>query len=399
MRIAYITPSPVPSPFANSTQVAMMTAAFSAEGHRVLLCAPRGRDSSGASREDVATLYGVDEDFSFSQLTNGLGGWSFPVGALRESRRFGCELVYTRCLKTAFIASLAGTRFVLELHGPIRGRGARVYFAAIVRSRSLDRLVVISDALRRLVLSEHPGLTCEIRVAHDGVHERFRQLPLDSSAAKRRLGLHADRLVVGYAGSLYPGRGIEKILDLASRFPAVTFLIVGGTAAEIEHWKRSLTGALPNIVFTGFVPSAEVAAHVEASDILLMPYGRVITILGKGNSAGWCSPLKMFEYLGSGRPIIASDLPVLREVLQPNQNAVLCDPDNIGLWDAALKSLIEDGERRKRIGARGRADAGDYTWRERARRVLNPAGAAIPGRAQDSTTTATLQEASATCAE
>jgi glycosyltransferase involved in cell wall biosynthesis len=78
------------------------------------------------------------------------------------------------------------------------------------------------------------------------------------------------------------------------------------------------------------------------------------------------SPLKIFEYMASGRAIVASDLPVLREVLN-NRNAVLCEADNVDQWRQAIITLTEDRQLRQRLGAQARRDFDQhYSWSRRA---------------------------------
>jgi glycosyltransferase involved in cell wall biosynthesis len=85
------------------------------------------------------------------------------------------------------------------------------------------------------------------------------------------------------------------------------------------------------------------------------------------------SPLKMFEYLASGRLVLASDLPVLREVLHDG-NSILCPPDDVDAWEHVLRRAASDNEWRCRLGERGREDAKHYAWRERVRRIMKAVG-------------------------
>ncbi|HMK08634.1 MAG TPA: glycosyltransferase, partial [Anaerolineales bacterium] len=88
-----------------------------------------------------------------------------------------------------------------------------------------------------------------------------------------------------------------------------------------------------------------------------------------GDTAAFASPLKAFEYLAAGRPILSSDLPVLREVLNEG-NAVLLDPESVEAWASALRDLAADAARRVRLGQAARAAAARYSWLERTRRAL-----------------------------
>jgi glycosyltransferase involved in cell wall biosynthesis len=90
---------------------------------------------------------------------------------------------------------------------------------------------------------------------------------------------------------------------------------------------------------------------------------------GGGDIAEWASPMKVFEYLACGRAILASDLPVLREVLTED-NSVLAPPEDAAAWNHALRSLAADAGRREALALRARADAGLYSWEQRARRAL-----------------------------
>jgi glycosyltransferase involved in cell wall biosynthesis len=100
-----------------------------------------------------------------------------------------------------------------------------------------------------------------------------------------------------------------------------------------------------------------------------MPYERVIAGSSGGNSAAYCSPMKMFEYMACGRAIISSDLPVIGEVLN-DRNAVLCPPEQADAWANALNGLLADATRRQALAHTALLDVQAYTWLERARQAL-----------------------------
>ena len=152
--------------------------------------------------------------------------------------------------------------------------------------------------------------------------------------------------------------------------PFADFHVVGGLERDIERWKAELDGQ-PNISFHGFVPHARTAAYIAAFDVVLLPNQQRITWHKAGGDIGqWTSPLKMFEYMSAGKPIVSSDLPVLREVLQDGRNALLCAPDDIPAWQAALERL-NDQALRAALGQRALADfTAQYSWQRRAEAIL-----------------------------
>jgi glycosyltransferase involved in cell wall biosynthesis len=196
----------------------------------------------------------------------------------------------------------------------------------------------------------------------------MRDLPSPSEA---RLLLNLpDCLTVGYSGHLYPGRGMGLLVELARRYEQIQFLWVGGRPADVAGWQNRLQAEnIENVTLTGFVENSRLPLYQAAMDILLMPYERMIEGSSGGNSADFCSPMKMFEYMACGRAIVSSDLPVIREVLDETL-ALLCPPQDAASWVEALGSLIRDPERRESLGSNARQAVLGYTWRSRARKAL-----------------------------
>ena len=95
---------------------------------------------------------------------------------------------------------------------------------------------------------------------------------------------------------------MNLLVELARRFPQVSFLWVGGQPADVEAWREHLADEnIGNITLTGFVENSQLPLYQAASDILLMPYEKVITGSSGGNSTTYASPMKMFEYMASKR--------------------------------------------------------------------------------------------------
>jgi glycosyltransferase involved in cell wall biosynthesis len=117
-----------------------------------------------------------------------------------------------------------------------------------------------------------------------------------------------------------------------------------------------------NVTFVGFIPNGSLPLYQAAADVLLMPYSNsIMGSSGTADSAGVASPMKMFEYMATGRAIVSAYLPVIREVLNEN-NAVFCKPDDIHTWKFALERLLNDNQVRDQLGSQARQDAQGYTW-------------------------------------
>jgi glycosyltransferase involved in cell wall biosynthesis len=170
---------------------------------------------------------------------------------------------------------------------------------------------------------------------------------------------------------LYKGRGIEIIEEMAKARPHVLFLVIGGNETELNAFR--LNNTCKNLMFMGHVPHHVALKTMRCVDILLMPYQRSVSLgVGAYDTARWMSPMKMFEYMASGVPIISSDLPVLREVLKDGVNALLVPPDEAGKWIDALDRLMKDEELSRTTGIQAHMDyKRNYTWTRRAKKLLN----------------------------
>ncbi|MEZ5628488.1 MAG: glycosyltransferase family 4 protein, partial [Rhodocyclaceae bacterium] len=245
---------------------------------------------------------------------------------------------------------------------------------AIMRSARVTT-VVISQRLREALEEHHGCPPRRVRVLHDAAPSGMvRVPPAERADALFRLfpalGISPGP-VCGYFGHLYPGRGIEIIIEMARKAPEMGFLVVGGNPDDIER-VRGLCADLGNVYIAGHVPHQVARAAMSACDILLMPYQKQVSIGVAGHdTARWMSPMKMFEYMGAGVPIISSRLPVLEEVLRPDTNCLMVPPDQADAWLVAMQRLIRDPQLADAIGVRAHQDYLDaHTWSARARHLL-----------------------------
>jgi glycosyltransferase involved in cell wall biosynthesis len=173
-------------------------------------------------------------------------------------------------------------------------------------------------------------------------------------------------LVIGYAGHLYPWKGVDVLIRALEQLPDARALIVGGFPTESDLDRaRLLARQLKvehRIEFTGQVEPARVPALLAETDILVLP--TVATA-----SAIYTSPLKLFEYFAAGRPIVASDLPPVREIVRDGENGLLFEAGSPESLAAAIRRVQEDTHLAERLARTAFGEADKYGWSRRAERL------------------------------
>lgn len=237
---------------------------------------------------------------------------------------------------------------------------------ALLKSKKLKGVVVISKALAADFKNDFSFYTKPILVAHDGA-DIPRQAPQKIPQSKwcGRKGI----MQVGYTGSLHQGRGMELIVDVARLVPEMDFHIVGGTNDEVKDWEAK--GIPQNLYLHGSKPHSKIAAYLDKFDIVLAPYQPRIHIGAGEDISRWISPMKLFEYMAASKPIICSDIPVLHEIIQKGRNGLMVSSQDPTQWVDALCDLSKSQSYREALGQEGFKDIQDhYSWNIRADHVI-----------------------------
>jgi len=316
------------------------------------------------------------------------------------------DLVYARDLRTAALAGgpahAAGARLGFEVHGlpsfEARSRAPRSNLAptAAGRLRRLeakvferaDRIVTITECARQILLDSYGLEPSKVRTIADGTRaftpppntlpdaERGDQLPspLQGGAGG---GVGPPTPAVYYLGQLYPWKGAGLLVEASARVSQARFVVVGGLPygrgsdpeiAELADRARRL-GTADRIEFRGYVPYGRVAQELSNASVVVLP------LPDEPAARYFTSPLKLFDYMASGAPIVASDLPSVREVLRQGDNALLVPPDDPAALAQAIERLLAEPALARRLGSQARQDVRAYTWDARASRLLEFLGA------------------------
>jgi glycosyltransferase involved in cell wall biosynthesis len=372
MRVACISTSKVPGITANAIQLMTTCDALVRIGHDVTLWLPDYGDPMdwGAA----VRQYGLHNAFPIRRFPSLpiLRRYDFCWRAVQAADDWGADLYYVWALQAAALAAGGGRATILELHDRPTGRVGPWLFQRFLQAPARRRVLVTTHALESYLRRTHDeGLVMALCLyAPNGVDlTRYRSLPAPK-AARQALGW-PEAFTAVYTGHLYRGRGAPLMFELAERNPDVRFVWAGGQTEHVDHWRRkSESKGLGNLSLIGFVDHQQIPLVQAAGDVLLMPYEEQIEVSGGGDSAPFANPMKAYEYLAAGRPIMSSDLPVIREPLN-ERNALLLPPRKVDVWQQALSRLRADAELRSRLGARAKRDSQEFGLNERARRVLS----------------------------
>lgn len=390
-KLLYIANVRLPTEKAHGLQIMQNCEAFADAGAEVhLWTAHRVNTPQLRSITDIWAHYGVKHNFTrhtvpcidliglvperadwLGKLIFHLQQTTFVLVALIASLFQRADIYYSREAITLFALSLVKPKHTLayEVHTMAGGRSG-----GWLRRQTLRRCGTIIPVTKRLgddlvKLGADPS---RILVAHDGIRQaRFAELPTQQEARKT-VNWPQDAFIVGYIGRLHTmalDKGVGTLIDAMKQIDNAVLALVGGPddMAEIlrEQWQKLGLDA-DRFINAGQVAPDRVPAYLSALDVCAMPFPWT------EHFAYYASPMKLFEYMASGRAIVASDLPSTAEVVTDGESALLYPPGDINALAAAIIRLRDDADLRNRLGDHAREHAlSHYTWGARAHAILN----------------------------
>lgn len=188
-------------------------------------------------------------------------------------------------------------------------------------------------------------------------------IPVSKEKAREKLGLPLEKKIVVYTGHLYSWKGVDTLAEVAKKLPEALVVFVGGTLPDIKRFKDTYDH-IPNILIVGYKEHAEIPYWQKAGDVLILPNTAKEDI-----SKFYTSPMKLFEYMASGRPIIASRIPSIVEILN-DKNSVLVESDSVEALASAIFGIAHNQEKGETLSSQARVDVEEYAWDKRAKRIL-----------------------------
>lgn len=372
MKLFYLAHAGLLDDWAHTVQIMSMCEAFAKNNVHTTLLVPNRKYENA---QDPFAYYGISPLFSIvrvpyvdikqgstSALSYRTRLYSFLISARVYLLFKEYDVLYTR----EIYAGLFFRRIVVEIHS------LPAVIGIIYRNiaRSVVGIVVLTSHIRSEL--EKIGVASRnIHVAPDAVRLEDFEPEVSIDAARKELKLSPEYRLFGYVGTL---RTLGKEKGVATAIDALQFLhdtyrlyVVGGEREDIAFYQEyaQMKGLAERVFFVGKVSRKVVSLHMSACDVLVAPFPDI------PHYRYFMSPLKIFEYMASRRPMIVSDLPSLREVLVPNETALFIPPENPQILAERIEKLCTDSMLYKKLTQNAYRDSVEkYTWKERAHRIL-----------------------------
>jgi glycosyltransferase involved in cell wall biosynthesis len=271
-------------------------------------------------------------------------------------------------------------KYVVEVNGlaPVEmkintvspGWIAFVTFMERIVYKLSDQVVVPSILIRDYLCRNYSVREDSVLVVSNGANPEFSR-PMDKTECRNQLGLPPDGNTLVFVGSLKKWHGIDRLVSLMPALvednPGLHLLIVGDGEKKDDLERRvAKMGMSQNIILAGRVPFEQVPVYINAGDICLAPY------FEEGLNETGISPLKIFEYMACGRPIITNPVGGLDTLFREHEIGVMIHSMNPSDWEKPIKDLLGDPGKMKILGDNGyRAVQTHYSWETICKKIEN----------------------------
>lgn len=367
MKMYYIANARMPSEKAHGIQIAKMCEAFIEAGVDLTLIVPR-RATDPRSLQDyynlrvpipLVRLYALDW-YTSGSIGYFLSSVTFMCSYLffiwSKKRAGERPILYTVDIDnySSSVLAFLGLPIFSEMHG------AKPHtLAQHLLFKKASGIIAINKIIIRELQKNFPRSPARYLVEPNGVDlSSFRTQ--EKQAARTKLGL-PDTKIVLYAGRFFAWKGLEILPQAASATPTLRWQMVGGNREEFE---KIAEGSVPsNMYFAGSRPHEEMPLWLSAADALI-----VLGTVRDTQSYRYTSPMKLFEYLAVGRPIIASNTPAICEVVS-SKEVSFYEPDNVQDLARAIEHAIANPFLLVEQIEAARHKAVASSWQARAERI------------------------------
>ncbi len=264
------------------------------------------------------------------------------------------SLIISRSLVSSLILSFFGIKSILELHHPPKGFSGFIFnfYRKLKLDKNLDYIFLHKNIKKYLKIDR--GIVLDD--ACDLSDFKFRKLKIKYEYC--------------YVGSLFKGKGLEKVVELANYFPHKNFHVFGDIKTIDRTFNKSQLNRFKNLHMHNFRSYKYIPSILMSSKFLLLPYSNKVSVNSKNlEVSNFMSPLKMFDYLASGKVIIASNLKVYSHVLKNNFNCLMPKKNDLESWINLINQISKKNKNFDHVKKNALNTASHYTWDKRIKKI------------------------------
>lgn len=377
MQIVYVTNGRIPTEKAYGLQTVSMCQAFVQLGLEVTLIVPRRHNIIS---QDLFSYYNLERSFAvkYMAIIDAIGrgrrfgffltrlSYALVLLFLADLRRRPDVVIFTRDLISAVLLKLRGHSVFYDMHG-FPYKWLWFWKKACLK---MDGIVCTNQWKMGQCRAIFGISSKKLLLARNGYDAHLFAAPLAKTTARKQLGLPQGKQLVVYTGHLYDWKGVDTLAQAAALLPEILFLFVGGSASDVQMFRQRYARAA-NIIVLGQKPHQDIPRHLQVADVLALPNSaRSANPRFSIYSRYDTSPLKLFEYMSAKRPVVASNLPSISEILNEN-NALLVEPDNPAALADGIKTVLANPHLAEKIREQAWRDVQEYSWEKRARLIVN----------------------------
>ena len=336
---------------------------LSRNGHRLDLCVPKlGKTSGGLAMGSNVRLryiptipFRVVRPLSYLVISLFYLPWLYV--------RLNPDTVYVRDIKftilPVLLSRLTNIPCVLEVNGltdeTVKVRQTAVWTFWILDTfhrwnlRKAGHIITVTRGIKEEILRRYGISSKKISIINNGV-DLTQFSPMDKKGAKKKVGLSQEYKYIGFVGGLFPWHGLDQLIEAAPHVlknePRARFVIVG-SGLMVSALKEMISKLKldQNFIFTGTVPFPMVPYYINSFHICVVFFKKVRKDPG--------DPIKLYEYLACGRPVVASDVPGYGDVVHAAEAGISVNSEDPITTAEAILKLLKDEEKGEITGKKG----------------------------------------------
>lgn len=374
MKMLFIANARIPTEKAHGYQIVKTLESLMIQGEEVLLLLPERKNSISQS---ISEYYHLKKTPQVVFLKNRFGflekNWktlyfilqriAFGPRAFFFALFFQADVIFSREITLCFFLSLFKKNVVFEDHEPKqKWRGLYRFFV-----RHLRKKIVVAHSLVDLY-NEYQIRPESYKEVPNGVEkEVFDAVSPNREIWKKYFHFSPEEKVILYIGHFYPWKGVYTLVESAAFLSQGKVVCIGGLPGDREKLQSfAREKKINNVFFHEFVPHDEVIPFLKSADIVVLP-----NTATEERSQKYTTPIKLFEYMASKVPIVASQIQSFTPYLTDKKNCLLFTPDDPHDLSKKLEYILSHEEEAKNLATSAYTSVDAYTWEKRAKNIIS----------------------------